>query len=51
MVHLINVITFRATVFTSLNWGWDYGAVDRPTRLPVRSRPAASVSESREEEP
>lgn len=33
VVHLANILTFRARLFTLLNWGWDYIAVDRPIRL------------------
>ena len=45
VVHLVNILTFRARVITLLNWAWDYLAVDRPIRLLVRARPVGAAGE------
>jgi NADH dehydrogenase len=37
VVHLVNIVTFRARVVTLLNWAWDYVFYDRPVRLMVRA--------------
>jgi len=37
VVHLANIITFRARLITLLNWAWDYLFYDRPVRLMVRA--------------
>lgn len=50
VVHLANILTFRARLFTLLNWGWDYVAVDRPIRLLVQARSVASPSDLGEPE-
>jgi NADH dehydrogenase len=50
VVHLANILTFRARLFTLLNWGWDYIAVDRPIRLLVQARPVADAGELGEPE-
>jgi NADH dehydrogenase len=39
VVHLLNIITFRARLVTLLNWAWDYLFYDRPVRLMVRADP------------
>ena len=39
VVHLMNLVTFRARVFTLLSWAWDYLFYDRPVRLMVRAAP------------
>lgn len=54
VVHLINILTFRARLATLLNWAWDYLARDRPIRLVLRAHefepdpeaPGASPGES-----
>ncbi len=38
VVHLLNIITFRARLATLLQWSWDYFTLDRPIRLLVRAR-------------
>ncbi|MGA8207047.1 MAG: FAD-dependent oxidoreductase, partial [Candidatus Dormiibacterota bacterium] len=45
VVHLANILTFRARLFTLLNWGWDYIALDRPIRLLVQARPVADAGD------
>lgn len=45
VVHLANILTFRARLFTLLNWGWDYIALDRPIRLLVQARPIVDASD------
>jgi NADH:ubiquinone reductase (H+-translocating) len=45
VVHLANIVTFRARLFTLLNWGWDYIALDRPIRLLVQARPVADAGD------
>jgi NADH dehydrogenase len=45
VVHLANILTFRARLFTLLNWGWDYIAVDRPIRLLVQARTVANAGD------
>ncbi|MBJ7603326.1 MAG: NAD(P)/FAD-dependent oxidoreductase [Candidatus Dormibacteraeota bacterium] len=37
VVHLINIVTFRARLATLLNWAWDYFFLDRPVRILVRA--------------
>jgi NADH dehydrogenase len=37
VVHLANVVTFRARYVVMLNWAWDYLFYDRPIRLIVRA--------------
>lgn len=37
VVHLVNILTFRARLLVLLNWAWDYLTVDRPIRLLVRA--------------
>ncbi len=39
VVHLANIVTFRARVATLINWAWDYVAFDRPIRLMLRTPP------------
>jgi NADH dehydrogenase len=39
VVHLINIVTFRARLITLLNWAWDYLFYDRPVRLLLRAAP------------
>ncbi|HVC39203.1 MAG TPA: NAD(P)/FAD-dependent oxidoreductase [Candidatus Dormibacteraeota bacterium] len=46
VVHLVNILTFRARLLTLLNWAWDYVAVDRPIRLLVRATPRDPASDS-----
>jgi NADH dehydrogenase len=36
IVHLVNIVTFRARVVTLLNWAYDYLFYDRPVRIMVR---------------
>ncbi len=43
VVHLVNILTFRARLLTLLNWAWDYLAVDRPIRLLVGARPTRGL--------
>jgi NADH dehydrogenase len=50
VVHLANILTFRARLFTLLNWGWDYLAVDRPIRLLVQARTVADEGDLGEPE-
>lgn len=47
VVHLANVVTFRARYVVMLNWAWDYLFYDRPIRLIVRAAdpPRAEHSE------
>ncbi len=45
VVHLVNILTFRARLLTLLNWAWDYLAVDRPIRLLVGARPTRGLPE------
>jgi NADH:ubiquinone reductase (H+-translocating) len=35
VVHLVNVVTFRARVVTLVNWAYDYFFYDRPVRIMV----------------
>jgi NADH dehydrogenase len=37
VVHLVNVVTFRARILVLVNWAWDYLFYDRPIRLIVRA--------------
>jgi NADH:ubiquinone reductase (H+-translocating) len=37
LVHLVNMVTFRARVATLLAWAYDYVFMDRPVRLMVRA--------------
>lgn len=50
VVHLVNILTFRARVVTLMNWAWDYVAVDRPIRLLVGARPAGPASQTNDAE-
>ena len=50
VVHLANILTFRARLFTLLNWGWDYIARDRPIRLLVQARPVGDAGDLGEPE-
>jgi NADH dehydrogenase len=45
VVHLANILTFRARLFTLLNWGWNYIALDRPIRLLVPARRVGDASD------
>ncbi len=45
VVHLVNILTFRARVFTLLSWAWDYVAEDRPIRLLVRARETTTFTD------
>ncbi|MGH7665765.1 MAG: NAD(P)/FAD-dependent oxidoreductase [Candidatus Dormibacteria bacterium] len=44
VVHLANIVTFRARLLTLISWGWDYFASDRPIRLLVRAGGSADGS-------
>jgi NADH dehydrogenase len=37
VVHLVNVVSFRARILVLVNWAWDYLFYDRPVRLIVRA--------------
>jgi NADH dehydrogenase len=37
VVHLVNIVTFRARVVTLVNWAYDYLFYDRPVRIMVRA--------------
>ncbi len=37
VIHLLNIVTFRARLATLLNWAWDYFFLDRPVRILVRA--------------
>ncbi len=37
VVHLVNIVTFRARLITLLNWAYDYFFYDRPVRIVVRA--------------
>jgi NADH dehydrogenase len=37
VVHLVNVVSFRARILVLINWAWDYLFYDRPVRLIVRA--------------
>ncbi|MGB6771107.1 MAG: NAD(P)/FAD-dependent oxidoreductase [Candidatus Dormiibacterota bacterium] len=50
VVHLVNILTFRARLFTLLNWGWDYIAVDRPIRLLLPAQQVDDASDLGEPE-
>jgi NADH dehydrogenase len=39
VVHLANIVTFRARLIVLLNWAWDYLFYDRPVRLLLRADP------------
>ena len=38
VVHLVNVVSFRARILVLINWAWDYLFYDRPVRLIVAAR-------------
>jgi len=50
VVHLVNILTFRARAITLLSWAWDYVAVDRPIRLLVRAGTTGAASDTRDGE-
>jgi NADH dehydrogenase len=37
VVHIVNVVSFRARILVLVNWAWDYLFYDRPVRLIVRA--------------
>jgi len=37
VVHLVNVVSFRARILVLMNWAWDYVFYDHPVRLMVRA--------------
>ncbi len=37
VVHLVNVVSFRARILVLINWAWDYVFYDHPVRLIVRA--------------
>ena len=37
VVHLVNVVSFRARILVLVNWAWEYLFYDRPVRLIVRA--------------
>jgi len=37
VVHLVNVVSFRARILVLTNWAWDYVFYDHPVRLIVRA--------------
>ncbi len=48
VVHLVNILTFRARLATLLNWAWDYLARDRPIRLVLRAHDFQPASPGRQ---
>jgi len=37
VVHLVNVVSFRARILVLINWAWDYVFYDHPVRLIVQA--------------
>ncbi len=38
VVHLVNIVSFRARLLVLVNWAWEYFLYDRPVRLIVRAQ-------------